>query len=90
MKTMENNKKIKDMDLSELFALKTVVKDQSDDVAKSLTNYATTNSDYEFEMMGTFEKSLYEKRNKYVKLLNKIDFMISKKIDELIENERKE
>ena len=83
---MEENKKLKEMSLNDLFALKAVVKDQSDDLAKTLTTYATSNSDYEFEMMGTYEQSLFEKRNKYVKFLNKIDFLINQKIDEVIEN----
>ena len=84
---MDENKKIKDMDLVELSTLKGIVKDQSDDIAKTLTNYATTNSDYEFEMMGVFEQKLYDQRNKYVKLLNKINHMIAQKIDGIILNE---
>ena len=84
---MDENKKIKDMDLVELFTLKGIVKDQSDDIAKTLTNYATTNSDYEFEMMGVLEQKLYDQRNKYVKLLNKINHMITQKIDGIILNE---
>lgn len=75
-------KKIGEMDIKELFELKTIVQTVNDSYRNELTTYAHLNGDMYLTNITPREKMLLEKQKKNMKLLGALDQLIDTKIEE--------
>lgn len=76
-------KKITELTIEELSALKQIVDTESERYAGMLTTYATMNADPYLERINRSETLMYERRRKYVKLKEMIESEIDNKLEEI-------
>ena len=66
--------------LTQLLELKSATESVCEDYAKELTDYATMNGDLQFKNMPANTQVLYEKRLKFLELLNTLKSIIEEKL----------
>ena len=80
-----NIENLKKKSLNELVDLKNAVESVCEDYANLLTSYATMSADPAFQRMPPGTKMAYEKRGKFVELLNTVKSIIEEKLMEIYE-----
>lgn len=82
-----NIENLKKKSLNELVDLKNAVESVCEDYANLLTSYATMSADPAFQRMPPGTKMAYDRRGKFVKLLNRIKSIIEDKLMEIYDEQ---
>lgn len=75
-----NVENLRKKSLNELVDLKNAVESVCEDYANLLTSYATMSADPAFQRMPPGTKAAYDKRGKFVEMLNTIKSIIEEKL----------
>lgn len=75
-----NVENLRKKSLNELVDLKNAVESVCEDYANLLTTYATMSADPAFQRMPPDTKAAYDKRGKFVELLNTVKSIIEEKL----------
>lgn len=82
-----NIENLKKKSLNELVDLKNATEAVCEDYANLLTSYATMSADPAFQRMPPGTKMAYDRRGKFVKLLNRIKSIIEDKLMEIYDEQ---
>ena len=82
-----NIENLKKKSLNELVDLKNAVESVCEDYANLLTSYATMSAAPAFQRMPPGTKMAYDRRGKFVKLLNRIKSIIEDKLMEIYDEQ---
>lgn len=82
-----NIENLKKKSLNELVDLKNAVESVCEDYANLLTSYATMSADPAFQRMPPGTKMAYDRRGKFVNLLNRIKLIIEDKLMEIYDEQ---
>ena len=82
-----NVENLRKKSLNELVGLKNAVESVCEDYANLLTSYATMSADPAFQRMPPGTKMAYDRRGKFVKLLNRIKSIIEDKLMEIYDEQ---
>lgn len=82
-----NIENLKKKSLNELVDLRNATEAVCEDYANLLTSYATMSADPAFQRMPPGTKMAYDRRGKFVKLLNTIKFIIEDKLMEIYDEQ---
>ena len=82
-----NIENLKKKSLNELVDLKNATESVCEDYANLLTSYATMSADPAFQRMPPGTKMAYDRRGKFVKLLNRIKSIIEDKLMEIYDEQ---
>ena len=82
-----NIENLKKKSLNELVDLRNATETVCEDYANLLTSYATMSADPAFQRMPPGTKMAYDRRGKFVKLLNRIKSIIEDKLMEIYDEQ---
>jgi hypothetical protein len=82
-----NIENLKKKSLNELVDLRNATESVCEDYANLLTSYATMSADPAFQRMPSGTKMAYNRRGKFVKLLNRIKSIIEDKLMEIYDEQ---
>lgn len=82
-----NIENLKKKSLNELVDLRNATEAVCEDYANLLTSYATMSADPAFQRMPPGTKMAYDRRGKFVKLLNRIKSIIEDKLMEIYDEQ---
>jgi hypothetical protein len=82
-----NIENLKKKSLNELVDLRNATESVCEDYANLLTSYATMSADPAFQRMPPGTKMAYDRRGKFVKLLNRIKSIIEDKLMEIYDEQ---
>lgn len=82
-----NVEKLRKKSLNELVDLRNATESVCEDYANLLTSYATMSADPAFQRMPPGTKMAYDRRGKFVKLLNRIKSIIEDKLMEIYDEQ---
>ena len=82
-----NIENLKKKSLNELVDLRNATESVCEDYANLLTSYATMSADPAFQRMPPGTKMAYDRRGKFVKLLNRIKLIIEDKLMEIYDEQ---